>query len=402
MHLDSGTPRQARLALIAASPIHYQVPLYRRIAADPDVDFTAIFASSGGLRPHDAGYGRAVTFGVDLTSGYRSVYLRNADTNPIRGGFFSLFDLDVVGMLARARYDVLWLHGYNFATHVLAALTQRAIAGELLVREEQTLLHPRPLPRTLVKEVALRAFFWNVSALHIGTHSKLWFEHYGVPPSRLFFTPYCVDNDRLQAIASDLRPHKRELLVDLGVNPERTPVILTVSRLAATKQTALLLESFRRVRSQRSCTLLVVGAGESEQALKQTVERERIPDVVFTGFLDQANVSRAYASADVFALFSGLNETWGLAVNEAMNFGLPVVVSDKAGCAADIVQDGRNGFVVGSGDVATLADRLARLVDDGSLRRSFGAESLELIKPWNYERTARGVLDATAAAVAKG
>jgi glycosyltransferase involved in cell wall biosynthesis len=374
-------------------------PRRTRIAAEPGVDFTAIFASSAGIRPHDAGYGEHVTFDVDLTKGYRSVFLKKANTNPTSGGFFSLFDRDVVGALIRGRYDVLWLHGYNFASHALAALTQRATGGKLLVREEQTLLHPRSVPRTLLKELALRAFLFNVSALYIGTHSKLWFEHYGVPAARLFFTPYCVDNDRLQATAATLRTRKRELQQALGVHPDRTPVILTVSRLVESKRTALLLEAFKRVRSQRACTLLVVGAGECEETLKRTVDREAIPDVVFTGFLDQAKVPLAYAAADVFTLFSGVNETWGLAVNEAMNFGLPVVVSDKVGCSADIVQNGRNGFVVRSGDVATLAIRLATLVDNEDLRNSLGAESLTLIEPWNYDQTACGVLDATAAVV---
>lgn len=401
MGSPDAAPRRTRLALFAASPIHYQTPLYRRIAADPNIDFTAIFASNAGIRPHDAGYGHPVTFDVNLTDGYHSIFLKRADTNPSGGHFFSLFDFDVIRTLAHGKYDVLWLHGYNYATHLLAALTQRALGRELLVREEQTLLHPRPLAKTLVKEVALRAFFSNVSALYIGTHSKLWFEHYGVLQSRLFFTPYCVDNDRLQAASAELRSRKRQLQQEFGVSAESTPVILTVSRLAESKQTARLLEAFKYVRSQRPCTLMVVGSGECEAALKRTVLREAIPDVVFTGFLDQSEIPTAYAAADVFALFSGLNETWGLAVNEAMNFALPVVVSDKVGCVANLVHHGRNGFVVRSGDVATLTDHLDTLIASPTLRHQFGAASLEIITPWNYDQTAQGVINATTEAMVR-
>lgn len=399
MNLGEEGTTPLRLGLLAASPVHYQAPLYRRIAADPRVDFTAIFASSAGLHPHDAGYGHPVKFANEITSGYRSVFLRKADRNPAGGRFLSLMDLDVVRVLSRARYDALWLHGYNSGTHFLASMTQRATGGELLIREEQTLLHPRSLGKTIVKEVALRAFCRGAWGLYIGTQSKLWFEHYGIPPRRLVFTPYCVDNDRLQALATKLSARKAALQTEFGILPDRTPVVLTVSRLVRSKQTARLLAAFQRVRAQRACTLMVVGAGECEPELKATVEREGIPDVVFTGFMDQAAIPKAYACADVFALVSGVHETWGLVVNEAMNFGLPIVVSDKVGCAADLVHSGRNGFIVDSHDDAGLTERLGKLVSDLATRERFGAASREMVSGWSYDEAAQGVLRAAAQAV---
>ena len=73
-----------------------------------------------------------------------------------------------------------------------------------------------------------------------------------------------------------------------------------------------------------------------------------------------------YKSADVFVLPSGgPGETWGLAVNEAMAAGKPVLVSDKCGCAPDLVDDGVNGFVFKNGQVDDLKDKLERMVGLG-------------------------------------
>jgi glycosyltransferase involved in cell wall biosynthesis len=124
-----------------------------------------------------------------------------------------------------------------------------------------------------------------------------------------------------------------------------------------------------------------------------------IPDVIFTGFLDQNDVSRAYACADIFALTSRSRETWGVVVNEAMNFALPVVVSDHVGCAADLVHEAENGFVVPIDDVGELADRLTRLLESEDLRRRLGAASRVIIDEWKYERAAAGVIEAVRAAV---
>ncbi len=391
--------RPVRLAVLAASPVYYQAALYRRVAADPHVDFTAIFASNSGIRPYDGGYGRAVTWDVDALQGYRSVFLRKAGTNPTGGSFLALRDLDIVGELLRGRYEVLWLHGYNSMTHVLAVAAQRLASGGVLFREEQTLLHPRPPWKTALKEFGLRALFRQGAALCIGTQNKRWFQHYGVPAERLFFTPYCVDNERMQAAAAELRGRKEELRRAFGMDDAAGPVIVTVGRLIPKKQPLFLLDAFKHVRSHRQCCLLVVGAGELEGRMRRKVEQEAIPDVVFAGFLNQTAVPRAYACADIFALASREHETWGLVVNEAMNFALPVVVSDRVGCATDLVRQGRNGFVVSSTNRVELVDALLKLVDSADLRQQFGKVSLDIINRWNYDVAARGVLEATAWAV---
>src|SRR5207248_8120282 len=94
--LTSSPARPIRVAMLAASPMYYQVPLYRRLAREPKIEFTAIFCSNGGLRPHDAGFGHPVTWDVDLVSGYRGLFLARSNKNPIGGSFLTLRDFDVV------------------------------------------------------------------------------------------------------------------------------------------------------------------------------------------------------------------------------------------------------------------------------------------------------------------
>lgn len=389
-----------RLAPFAGSPVYYQAPLYRRLAADSRLDFTAIFASSAGAtRPVDGGYGRPVEWGVDALEGYRRIFLRRADRNPTSGGVFALRDFDIVTLLIRERYEVLWLHGYHTVTHIVAALTQRALGGSRLFREDQTLLSPRARWKTVMKSVGLPTFFGGGYGLFVGTENRRWFARWGVPEHRLFHVPYAVDNNALRVAARELVPRREQLRAELGIEREAGPVILTLGRLIPKKQPLHLLDAFRQVRANRRCTLLVVGSGLLEQELRQKVDAERIPDVVFAGFLDQTEIARAYVAADAFALVSSHDETWGLVVNEAMNFGLPVVVSDKVGCAADLVVDGRNGFVVPSRDREALAHAFQKLVESAELRQRFGQASIDIVSQWTYDRTAAALCDAVAAAV---
>jgi glycosyltransferase involved in cell wall biosynthesis len=374
--------------------VYYHAPLYRRIAARREIDFTVIFASTvGAARPYDAGYTNSVRWDVDALGGYRSLFLKRADRNQPNHGPLALRDLDVIGHIVKGRYDVLWLHGYNYLTHQLAMLAQLACRKPLLVREEQTLIHPRPWMKRALKQVGLKWLLSHSYALYIGTQNRRWFDHYGVPADRQFFVPYCVDNERLRFDAQRL-PSKRVIRQQFGVPDTAGPLIVTVGRLIPKKQPLFLLEAFRRVRSERQCALLFVGSGQLERDLRNRAREASIPDVYFSGFLNQSDVSKAYRCAEVFVLPSKLNETWGLVVNEAMNFGLPVVVTDKVGCAVDLVKNAKNGFVVNSEDPQEMANKLALLVDSPGLRQHLGRTSLEMVDAWNYDVAASGVVAA--------
>ena len=106
--------------------------------------------------------------------------------------------------------------------------------------------------------------------------------------------------------------------------------------------------------------------------------------VQFLGFKNQTEIPTYYDLCDVFVLPSD-HEPWGLVVNEVMNTGKPVIVSDQVGAGLDLVEDGKNGFVVPVGHVAMLADRLKCLTDNPELGVKMGERSLRRISKWNFE-----------------
>jgi glycosyltransferase involved in cell wall biosynthesis len=396
---DGSGARRLRVLAAAAGPVFYQVPLYRELAADPRVDLTVLFASSGGARPYDAAFGgRSVVWDVDLLGGYQSRFVKAADRNEVNAGFLAMRDLDVIRPILQERWDALWVHGYSYLTLWLAIATATLRGIPVLIREEQTLLHGRPWPKRWLREAMLRGLFRNVRGLYIGTNNRRFFARYGVSQDRLHFVPYCVDNAALQQQAAHLEGRRAELRASFGIGPDAGPVVLFVGKLIPKKQPLLALEAFAKVRRDLPCALLVVGEGELEAVMRSRIARDAIPDVRFSGFLNRGEIARAFAAADLFVLPSGQHETWGLVVNEAMNFALPVVVSDKVGCAVDLVRDGDNGFVVVADQVGPLARAIGELVQREDLRRAMGRRSRERIERWHYGLAAEGVVEACQAA----
>jgi glycosyltransferase involved in cell wall biosynthesis len=115
--------------------------------------------------------------------------------------------------------------------------------------------------------------------------------------------------------------------------------------------------------------------------------------VTFTGFLNQSEISNAYKSADVFVLPSRF-EPWGLVVNEAMNFGLPCIVSDRVGCGPDLVVGHDTGAVFPFDDPSRLSSALGDLLNDPQRTQDMGVNALRRIDTWDFARCARGIAEA--------
>jgi glycosyltransferase involved in cell wall biosynthesis len=386
-----------RLAQLVSHPIPYKAPLYRELARRPEIDLTVHFYSDASVRGyHDLEFGREVQWDTPLLDGYRSRFAPSAARNGAPGKYGSPPRLDVVRDVLAGRYDVVWMNSYADGNAWLVAAAELARRSRVLIREEQTLLHPRPWYKAALKEVALRALFSRTWGLYIGEQSRQHFLHYGMPEGRLFPSRYCVDNDFFQRKGEELRPRTAELRAGFGIESE-APVVLCVAKTIPKKAPLVLIEAFAQLRARRPCSLLMVGEGELLPAARALVEERRIPDVHFAGFLNQTEVPAAYVAADVFCLPSLFHETWGLVVNEALNFSLPVVVSDKVGCGVDLVQPGKSGFVVPAGEAAPLAESLEVLVAHEELRRSFGRKGFARVNEYSIEACADGIVEACVA-----
>jgi glycosyltransferase involved in cell wall biosynthesis len=391
--------RPIRVAHLVSHPIQYFAPLYRELTERPEIDLTVYFysdASAGEFYTPE--FATRVGWDTPLLEGFRWRMLPSVRGTAIPSRFLTRPRFDILRDLAAQKYDLVWAHGYAHLTTSLAMLAGSVRGAPVLLREEQTLLHGRPWYNRVLKRAALRPLLGRSFGLYVGEQNRRWLLRHGVPPTRLFPARYCVDNDYFQRRANELAAGRRELRASFGISTD-APVLVFCGKLIAKKQPLLLLDAFERLRRRHPCWLLLVGDGPLRGAVEDLVRTRRLPDVRLAGFLNQSELPAAYAAGDVFTLPSAFHETWGLVVNEAMNFSLPLVVSDKVGCADDLVRTGWNGFVVPHGSADALADALGTLVRDSALRRAFGARSRELVDRYSIAACANGIVAACQAAV---
>ncbi|RYY06483.1 MAG: glycosyltransferase, partial [Sphingobacteriaceae bacterium] len=159
------------------------------------------------------------------------------------------------------------------------------------------------------------------------------------------------------------------------------------------KNAGLLLQAFETL-NQPNTHLLFVGNGPLENELKsKKTWLKTASRIHFLDFQNQSAIPAIYQSCDLFCLPSK-SETWGLAVNEAMACSKAILVSDKVGCAADLISEGKNGFTFQSENEADLVLKLQNLCQQKSNLQAYGQASAEIIKSWSFNATATAIENA--------
>ena len=123
---------------------------------------------------------------------------------------------------------------------------------------------------------------------------------------------------------------------------------------------------------------LIVGDGPERERFEA-----RLPDAVFTGYLNGEKLARAYASADIF-FNASITETFGNVTLEAMACGLPLVCADATG-SRSLVDHGKNGYLAGVVAPEAFADALESITRDETLKTSMAAGSLEKSKDYSWD-----------------
>lgn len=150
-------------------------------------------------------------------------------------------------------------------------------------------------------------------------------------------------------------------------------IILTVSYLKKMKGIEYLIQAFNELKLE-DVMLIIIGTGKEEEKLKSLAQDNK--DIYFIGYKDGIEKSKWYAIADLF-VFPTLHDAWGLVVNEAMCFGLPIIVTTAAGCS-EIIKD--NGFIIPPGDKEKLKETVKKILTDQELKKKMGQRSKEYSK----------------------
>ena len=295
--------------------------------------------------------------------------------------------------IIRGDHDIMVLGAWDEPSYLLLWLWGVVAKKKIIFWIESTIDDAR---RITIKEHYKKLLLKKASACIVpGRKSYDYCRALGMAPGRIFFAPNATDRDFFRNRADSLLPRRQEIREKHGLSGA---TILFVGRLVDEyKNVSFLIRAFDTLNNvAANHTLVIVGNGPDQAKYEEMVKRKGTLGVRFLGEMGHEQLCRVYAAADIMVLPSR-SETWGFVLNEAMEFGLPLVVTDRVGAGPDLVHPGENGFVVPSGDEAALVKALEKLIKDPGLRTKMGQASRKIVEHFSPENWAAGVVSAIVA-----
>lgn len=281
--------------------------------------------------------------------------------------------------------DLVIIGGYEKPTYLLISILCRIFKVNYILLfdgistnrvEAKEAWHKKIIKKAIVDKA--KFIFGN------GTVSKEYFvNQFNYNESKIINQTLSVDTVRINELKVDNKKIRRELRGKYKIAPSEK-VLIYSGRLIDIKNVQIVIEALARL-DRNDITFLIVGGGELENHLKNFSEKLKVKTIV-TGFLDnQDEVFKHYFAGDYFILPS-IEEVWGLAVNEAMSAGLPIIVSEICGCALDLVVDGENGYKVDPFNVNDISSKLEKIIKQETIKE-MKKNSQSIIEEWTFVKS---------------
>ena len=378
-----------RLAIISTHPIQYNAPWFRLVAERNNIILKVFYTWSQVEKEakYDPGFGKEIAWDIPLLEGYEYEFVNNTSASPGTRHYNGIVNPGLINRIQLFKPDAVLVSGWNFKSH-LQCLRYFHNKIPVFFRGDSTLIDSQSYFKRIARNLALSWVFSHIDrAMYVGKANKDYFKAHGLKEHQLIFAPHAIDNQRF-ASHQDHTTAGNTLRTSLGLEANAT-VFLFAGKLEPKKDPQLLLNVWKNLYLP-DAQLVFVGNGILEKALKEVAAQ--IPNVHFVDFQNQQQMPAVYAMADIFVLPSkGPGETWGLAVNEAMAAGKPVLVSDACGCVQDLVVEGVNGWIFKAGDQAMLQAKIESISTDKNVLAAMGKKGSERIKQYNFEGIASAI-----------
>ena len=359
-----------KILYLTGYPAPYRVAYFDELGHSADV--TVLFADRKEDQLH-----RSQAWFVQNMGNFRAVQLEKRVT-AMRGGYLCL---DVIKWL-RQKWDVIVLCGYASPTVMLAMAYLKARRIPFWMEVDGGLIRPDSRPKYLFKKMLVSSASGWLSS---GKSTTDYLVHYGAKRERVYEYPFSSLHEKDMPNRILTPEEKQALRQELGIADGK--MILSIGQFIHRKGYDILLRSAAKL--EPGTEIYIVGGNPTEEYL-QICREENLQNIHFEGFMKKEQLLKYYQAADLFVLPTR-EDIWGLVINEAMAYGLPVITTDRCVAGLDLVEKGVNGDIVAVGDADALADAI-----NGLFARDWapmGQKSMDKIRNYTIEMMAKRHLE---------
>jgi glycosyltransferase involved in cell wall biosynthesis len=381
------------LRILAPHPIQYQIPVFRKlIRAGVDIEVGFYHQASAGQKGFDPQIGMEIEWDIDLLSGYKHQFFLTKTANYSLREQMAVLPAMLRWILNDSKTPLLMM-GWFTHTTFLFWLARILLGRPIFLLAETNQRSFWASPKSIWRLGLQKWLIKNSTALfYIGTDSREFWLEMGAKPEKLFHTPYSVDNDYWHQTWLAQLPNRSSLCDSFGLD-KNLPSFLFVGKLISKKRPVELLQSYIAAGLGEKAQLIYVGSGELKPKLEELIKANNLQHVHLLGFFNQSQMPLAYVLGEILCLPSDETETWGLVVNEALACQRPVILSDRVGSAADLLQSD-NGWQFPFDNYDTLSNLLLHAYHSYNQWTTMGANGFRLVQNHTFDAMVIGIQQA--------
>lgn len=311
---------------------------------------------------------------ADKPTSFKEIFLKGKKI-----GRDSAICFSVLKYLKDKSYDIIVVGGYSTPTGMLAIEVLKILKRSFLLNVDGGMIkEDTKLKYKIKKHFISSASYW----LSTGKNTTEYLLNYGAKKDKIFVYPFTSikQNDILLSVLS--KAEKYEIRSKLGINEDK--VVISVGQFIHRKGYDILLKACKNIDSNTG--IYIIGGKPTDEYLRLK-EELNLTNVYFLDFKSKEEIKEYYKAADLFVLPTR-EDIWGLVINEAMAYGLPVITTDKCVAGLELIEDNKNGFIVPVENNMAISESINNMIVNDEIIDKVSRHNIEKIKGYTIEKMA--------------
>ena len=299
---------------------------------------------------------------------YKEIFLKI-----IKIGDESSISFEIFNVLGKEKFDLIVLNGYSSPTAMLSILYLNYKKIPFILMCDGGLIRKERKYKYRMKK-----FFISKAAIYLSTgdHTTNYLEYYGADRENIFVYPF-TSVMKKDIVYNNIE--KKQYKKMIGIQEEK--IIISTGQFIYRKGYDVLLNACQNI--DQKVGIYLIG-GKPPQEYYYIKDSLGLKNVHFIDFLSKKELKKYYYAADIFVLPTR-EDIWGLVINEAMSYGLPIITTDKCVAGVELIENGENGYIIPVDAPDILADKINEILNNQELREEMGKKSLSKIENYTIE-----------------
>lgn len=347
-------------------PSPYRIEFFNELGKN--CDLTVAFEQKRSKERNEKWY-------IDNFENFKTIFLSSLNLGNKR-----VLGIGIIKEIISSKYDVIVVGGYSTPTGILAILLMKLIKKKFFLNADGGMIgKDSKLKGILKRNLIGRANYY----LSTGKQCNEYLKYYGADEKNIFIYPFTTLKEKEILNRNLTVDEKQKIRNELEIGEKK--VILSIGQFIYRKGFDVLIKACKDLDEEYG--VYIIGGQPTKEYL-EIIDKYKIKNIKFIDFKVKEEILKYYMASDIF-VFPTREDIWGLVINEAMAYGLPIITTDKCVAGVELIECGKNGYIIPINNSDLISSRVKTLYDNFSLINNMQLNNIKKSKEYTLENMAK-------------